>query len=340
MEKRLEYLDIAKGIAIILVVFGHAVTKDMASANIIASVIRTNIYWIHMPAFFAIAGILFGFNRKRYKESSVMEYMKKKAVTYLIPYCSFSLFSFLIFSCMEYIPNLAFVSEKTGYMTHTIPQFVFSVITYINPVDDHLWFIYVMFLVCCISRLLIDVDSRLMILVMLMLNTLIVFIDTPEIIWKTIRYAVVFYVGVYWQEKGSINGFTKKAAYLALFGFIISVIVNTYFRNSSFLWYRGITYPIALVCGAYILLAFAHMLKNKKDMVSGLKYIGYNSYPIYLMHQPFIVNGAVFILGKTHLYTVLVVLVSGIIGTVVPLILNHYIVKKNRITKLLLLGNH
>ena len=65
--KRVDCLDVAKGIAIILVVFGHAISKDMASKSIVVSVIRTNIYWIHMPAFFAVAGILFGYNKKRYK---------------------------------------------------------------------------------------------------------------------------------------------------------------------------------------------------------------------------------------------------------------------------------
>lgn len=338
--KRVDCLDVAKGIAIILVVFGHAISKDMASKSIVVSVIRTNIYWIHMPAFFAVAGILFGYNKKRYKENSVSAYIKKKSITYLIPYCTFSLFSFLVFSFIESVPALAFISEKTGYTTHSISQFIFSVITYINPVDDHLWFVYVMFLVCCLSRLLIDVDSRLMIFVMLVLNSLMCFLDTPEIVWKTIRYAMVFYIGVYWQDKDILNNIRTNKFLVALAGFVMSVIINTYFRYSVFLWYKCITYPIALIYGAYILLVLASILQNKKKIANVLKYMGNNSYPIYLMHQPFIVNGLAFILGRMHLYDVLVVSISGTIGTVVPLILNRFIVRKNPITKLLLLGNH
>ena len=53
MVKRVDYLDYAKGIAIILVVLGHI----FSGGNI-----KTYIYSFHMPLFFIISGYLFNYS--------------------------------------------------------------------------------------------------------------------------------------------------------------------------------------------------------------------------------------------------------------------------------------
>lgn len=52
MAKRIEYLDYAKGIGIILVVLGHILIKGN---------IKIYIYSFHMPLFFIISGYLFNY---------------------------------------------------------------------------------------------------------------------------------------------------------------------------------------------------------------------------------------------------------------------------------------
>lgn len=59
MTKRLEWIDIAKGIAIILVVLGHATG---------ASVVGKYIYCFHMPLFFIISGMCFRKGRYEFPE--------------------------------------------------------------------------------------------------------------------------------------------------------------------------------------------------------------------------------------------------------------------------------
>lgn len=70
-DKRIEYIDIAKGILITLVVLGHSEFKY-----------RDIIYWFHMPAFFIISGLL-------YKKRSLN--LLKLAKKIFIPYLSFSI---------------------------------------------------------------------------------------------------------------------------------------------------------------------------------------------------------------------------------------------------------
>jgi len=80
-QRRLDYLDMAKGIGIFFVVLGH-----------IEFIQENTLRWIfsfHMPLFFVIGGMLSFI--KREDERSAKEILLKKARGILIPYLSFSL---------------------------------------------------------------------------------------------------------------------------------------------------------------------------------------------------------------------------------------------------------
>ena len=55
MKAKIEYIDVARGIAILLVVLGHAITKEFAKTNIILNNLRFYVYVIHMPIFFILS---------------------------------------------------------------------------------------------------------------------------------------------------------------------------------------------------------------------------------------------------------------------------------------------
>lgn len=100
MAKRIEYLDYAKGIGIILVVLGHILSKGN---------IKIYIYSFHMPLFFIISGYLFNYiNIINFKEV-----INKKIKALLIPYLTFSLIN--IFG--EYIlSGLSFTVLKKNFL--------------------------------------------------------------------------------------------------------------------------------------------------------------------------------------------------------------------------------
>lgn len=97
MEKnnRLDYLDIAKGIGIILVVLAHvyAFNPEIAVSR---GKIVTWIYSFHMPLFFIIAGMLTKYKNKVDIKKTIISRIKGL----LIPYFFFSLISIFIFSLM------------------------------------------------------------------------------------------------------------------------------------------------------------------------------------------------------------------------------------------------
>lgn len=80
MTERKNYLDMAKGIGIILVVMAHAMPR--------LSYIWIVINSFHMPLFFVISGILFK------TKSNWMAYIKRKIITLYLPYVGCSLITF------------------------------------------------------------------------------------------------------------------------------------------------------------------------------------------------------------------------------------------------------
>lgn len=87
---RLHWLDVVKGIAIILVVMGHVTSNYINDNNIeIAGsfrILHSFIYSFHMPLFMFISGYLFSSSlMKDYKTTAL-----SKLIAYGIPYVVFS----------------------------------------------------------------------------------------------------------------------------------------------------------------------------------------------------------------------------------------------------------
>lgn len=81
--ERVSWIDICRGIGIIAVLYGHALSGDS---------IRYLIYAFHMPLFFFISGMVF-----RYKENQSFFFFFKKAVKdILYPYFLFAFLTFLV----------------------------------------------------------------------------------------------------------------------------------------------------------------------------------------------------------------------------------------------------
>lgn len=78
MNYRLDFIDMAKGFAIMLMVYGHTFSKPQYTSLMIW------IYSFHMPLFFLTSGILYGIKSKR--ELHIGFKWKSKILTLLLPY--------------------------------------------------------------------------------------------------------------------------------------------------------------------------------------------------------------------------------------------------------------
>ncbi|MCC9089655.1 MULTISPECIES: acyltransferase family protein [Bacillus] len=81
MKKRLDWVDAAKGIGILLVVMAHVPIPDS---------LKQFIYSFHMPLFFLLSGMMF-----RSSSRPAMSFIQKKAKSLLLPYLYFSIITYV-----------------------------------------------------------------------------------------------------------------------------------------------------------------------------------------------------------------------------------------------------
>ena len=87
LKTRIDYVDLAKGFCIILVVFHHFCVSELGSTNPIIMFLRT----FRMPLYFILSGLFF----KEY--SGLWDFIKRKTNKLLIPFCFFLLPSLALF---------------------------------------------------------------------------------------------------------------------------------------------------------------------------------------------------------------------------------------------------
>ena len=135
---RIRWVDVAKGIGIILVSFGHLRNGDGQSVWLPAlDPLISAIYLFHMPLFFFLAGVTF--NNRR----SFGEFVARKAKTLLVPYYLFSLYFLAKPIACLLIPSLAATFQSAH--DYSIALQFFDVLV----MGNGLWFLMALFIAEC-----------------------------------------------------------------------------------------------------------------------------------------------------------------------------------------------
>lgn len=115
---RIEYIDIAKGIGIILVVFGHTLNQH----NLPCLYIRS----FHMPLFFFISGLCFSFD----KYNNSITFINKRCRQIVIPLINFILLSILVSISItpQYYPPELLSQRMPGAMWFLLVLFIAEII--------------------------------------------------------------------------------------------------------------------------------------------------------------------------------------------------------------------
>ena len=88
IDKRIEWIDVAKGIGILFIILGHVFNTGF---------LRKWIFSFHVPFFFVVAGFTFSINR------GIVDFVIRKAKTLWIPYLFWSCFSIVLYSALVVI---------------------------------------------------------------------------------------------------------------------------------------------------------------------------------------------------------------------------------------------
>ena len=127
-NNRLAYIDIARGIGIILVVAGHVISS-MGSGRY--TLLYNLIYSMHMPFFFLLCGLTFHIT------PTFFSFFKKKAKSLLLPTYLFSTIFILIMSLLSQWDHYF----STLYPTFTVSELLRGVLCFRDSFISQWWFL-------------------------------------------------------------------------------------------------------------------------------------------------------------------------------------------------------
>jgi fucose 4-O-acetylase-like acetyltransferase len=139
MTERVNSLDIAKGIAIVLVVVGHVAAREEVPGADWYNILRSVIYSFHMPLFMVLSGISLGLSWKVLpNDAAVFAYVRKRLKKLIIPYAALG----LIIICGK------LVASRHMHVDNVPPDVLSGLLAlFLNPMASaasFLWFIYVL----------------------------------------------------------------------------------------------------------------------------------------------------------------------------------------------------
>lgn len=290
-KKRLEWLDIAKGMAIILMVLGH---------TSIPSSISNFIWAFHMPLFFIASG--FTTNWERYK---VGYFAIHKAKTILLP--------FLIYSVILLLLSQA--SSERVLLSDFLKQ---------GWISWALWFIPVLYCATILARLVFLVCNKYMRIIIVLAYLAVAGIFSYykiQLPWSlsTVPIAIVFvFVGIVLRKKSQIQSLSqKRVIILATMTFVITTLISHYWRLD--LCFNKIL-PLApllisAITGTIMIFAISNLIeRNSYHLSILLKSIGRETFVIVAFSQIVIVLlNDYFALNALIKYAILSIILTSIV---------------------------
>ena len=130
MEKqRFDYIDIARGLGILMVVWAHIMVTGWT---------HRMIYAFHMPLFFFLSGMMF----KKEKYASFIDFFAHRAKRLLIPYVIYSLATWAFWAVFRYVRH----DEVESYLMPLLQTFISQGSGSFMVHNSALWFIPCLFL--------------------------------------------------------------------------------------------------------------------------------------------------------------------------------------------------
>lgn len=268
--KRIQWIDIARGIGIILVVYAHA-ARGLVLSEVLPSTgwpiaIDTIIYAFHMPLFFILAGL----NIERGVARGRKDFIVNKLQTIAWPYFLWSLVGGgLKLIAMPYTNNRIALADIIAIPVAPIEQF---------------WFLYVLFF-CQI--LIAIVLPRHLLLAGLTLSGVIAWwaIADESIFFRILHYLPYVVAGLFAVPvlaelaKRRAGQWAVLASTWLIFAFLILPIAPP--AQPAL-----IIYALALL-GSAGTIALAMILEAASLPMGWLEHLGRLSMPIFLMHTIF-----------------------------------------------------
>ena len=302
MQNRISYLDIARGIAIFLVVFGHCISSTTNPIN-------QTILSFHMPLFFVISGMLL--SDKPVANRDVKNWMQKKCKHLLVPQVVLGLFECIFVVIHGFFETRSFTMLSFGDIVYAILRW---------------WFLLVLFQVNLISLVLKNFifKSKVLRAVFMVLLSLTVVLQQTGLILQerlpcyvnVLPFALLFYMAGFFG-KSILERSGEKIAFVAI-AMLVCIIVSQI--NEPVLMYDNrygnfLMFLITSLLGSYAVIGFSQRISSQfftwLGQVSIIVYVlqfhvnQYCKFGIRMIVEKFVQNNNVAVASTICLTTIL-----------------------------------
>lgn len=301
--KRVEWVDIFKGILILFVIFGHSAQGIQSNKEIVElfgyheiELIKYMIYSFHMPAFFVATGLFY--NHLEQKISKI--YIKNKIIKIAYPYFVWSFFTALFM-------QIAGGNTNSGL---GIKDFFYSPI---KPFSQY-WYLYV-YLFIILTYLVFILIFKKSAKFSFLIFSIAMYVCNPIIpnFWILNDYSnfsVYFTLGLFTLDivKSNIKLLKNNLILLAT-GFVFCLLsffyswqtINNFRESVYFLWILPSFFGTV-----FFIMVSQKMVGRKSEKI--FTHFGYNSLKYYVMHLIPLAATRILLLNYLHINNLWIVL--------------------------------
>lgn len=324
MKKRVEWIDIAKGLGILLVIYGHAAGGIMNAGNGLTSgplMIPYNIiYGFHMPLFFFLSGIF----ATHWVQRSPRIAIKQKVTSLVIPYFIWTIITGSIMTMASRFTN-------SGLGVKDI------LISPIAPFSEY-WFLYVLFVIFIVyyfGRRIIS-DNGLVVM------GIIFFLIRPLIYhyWIFDAFSINFVCFMIGTKVLQNNRFKELLQYsnvkfaVSLFLFVVVNWLNLKVLAISSFMLTSYFKIFTIVIGIGVIIYLSQFVQKNAMIKNVFSKLGKISMAIYVMHLIPIAGARIVAMKLLNIHSqVALSLVISMIALVVCLI-GYYLLEKLKIGRI------
>lgn len=276
MKKYNYNMNLLRGIAMILVLIGHAIFADFIMMKNIPNTsmyinIYSFIYQFHMPLFFFISGF---FAKKCFEVKTKKDYfelLKNKTLKLFIPYLTFSVIALIIKVLLESYTYRGIDLNNAFYNIFLNP--------WKNPLKL-LWFIYTLYIIFLIMPFFNKVNNKIKILMLSIIWILPYGFGSIFNITGVIRYSLFFCLGYEFYKY--YNKYLEKKKTIIRPIVLISVLI--FINMVDIVPTANIHTYMCSVLAIIALVDIVHIVNLNNSIIKLIGYVGTYSMDIYLLH--------------------------------------------------------
>lgn len=272
MISRNNIIDALKGVAILLMVFGHLIQFTSVDNSYLYNPIYIFIYSFHMPLFIMISGFFFN---KSLNKKSVKNLLNDRLVTILLPYVSWTIIFITVWAVFNHF-NLSFFQLCQKY----IYTFLYV---------SKLWFLWVLFvciLLVCLNLLIKRYIGGISILFIVLF--IYVLPETQMLSLINVKYMFPFFIlGYYYHEYSNV--FKEWIRYSSYVSIIIYPVLLFFWSEENFSFIidsknlNPIIYKYITAFSGILAIVFVFRNFYKHFEINYLQKLGRNSIAIYII---------------------------------------------------------